>query len=608
MFNILNNYINQAQLLKNDLIEFHINLSGIAHFFEVLLLVTCLFFTLHQLGEKIRKKFIVFNEKNLSFFINIALGYILVGTGVCLLGILSLLTREILAIYIIMLLFIAFYPFSTRSINIPILNKKWSSLWKKHVWTKVCITIIIFSVFLRLLPPDIGADGIAYRTGYPRIYLANHTMMLEAKGTENFIAIPQLGEMLYVITEFLGFRDASKFIHFTFYLLIVLLLWQVCKLRTDGYNYRFAALFFASSPLVIHIAPSAYTDFPGIFCFVLSVIILAHYKQHLHKTVIVSAILYGGALATKFWFLIFFPAFILYLWLTLNKKSKSIKTIFLFLAISFLVASPWYLRSALIPGERFYFASKNDELAANTFVKKITYFLQYRLSDHKWLLKDFIPLAFIGIIYLVLKPTFTFRMIKRSSLILALVIFTCVFLIYPTIFTGRYMIPTFIFIAILSSVGFSYLVERNNYFKYILGFAFGVTAVYYFLNSALILPYGIGLANQHNYATRKFTEDFSVYYDFNNAFSEKIDDNETVAVNGLIAFYYADFSYRDISYFIDNKQRMFIYLKKHNINKLLMRGEDIKSLCKRLADCREVKFTLLASYAPAKQYLYKVNY
>lgn len=602
----------QLEYLQKDYLGFHFNTISILHFIEIVVIVFYLFFLMRQLGKKVRVHFFSFDNPRLNFFIDIALGHILIGTYICLLGILSLLTTFVLTISLLILSFIAFVPL--RSVHEDLLflrrYKKKLTLRGEYFWTKIGIVFIVFAVFLRLLPPDIGADALDYHTTYPRLYLSHHTMMLEPKGTESFIAIPQLSESVYVITQFFGFPDASKFIHFLFYVLCILLLWQLA--RQKSMLFRFAPLFFAASPLAIHIAPSAYGDFQGVYFLLLSVILLSTQKVFLMRTVSLSGVLFGGVLATKIWGLVFFPVFFLYFYIVLRKNGlfMILKTCIFFSVFSLGIPAIWYLRSFLLTGNLLYFPVEISKAVPKSLIERLWGRFSFNLESKKWYLTDYLFLSYIGIPFLLFSFTETKKLLKKIPFLLFSLFTLLLFLLLPSEFSGRYSLPGYAIISVLLSVGFLRFLSLHKMIRITVGAFFGLLALYYLCNSLLILPYGLGLTNQDAYLTRAFGGNGTTYYDFEHKFSQHIDSNETVATYGFSPMYYADFPYKNIFYFVDEKRRLLIYLQKERIAKLLVRGGDIHWMCtkEKITDCNTVHFTLLTKYDSAQQYLYSITY
>src|SRR6185369_6243597 len=232
--NISNNYF----FLRNDFIGFSINSFSILQFLLHVVIAGSVFIIFYLLGDKLRRLF--FNEnKEFTHFINIALGFITVGTGIGILGIFSLLYSWVLAVYLLAVLLFAFYPFSLKKFR-EITYQNFIKLIRFgknfYVWG---VFLFIIIAFLRLMTPEIAEDG--YHTDLPTLYLTSHTTIYENRDRLHVIPYPQLAEMIYVIPVFLHDKEAARFIHFGFHLAIICLLFSIQRVNKSSFT-KFAPL------------------------------------------------------------------------------------------------------------------------------------------------------------------------------------------------------------------------------------------------------------------------------------------------------------------------------------------------------------------------------
>lgn len=610
--------IDKFNLLKSDFIGVSLNINGIVSFFEIVLFVLLIFVILYLLGEKILLNIfrIFIKSKFIECFINIAIGYIFFTTGICILGIFSILTPMVLSSYLLFIFLFCVYKTNYVTEFLSISRNIKNSLTeyiKKDYKVALVVGILIFITFLRLIPPETGADALDYHTSYPRLYLKNYTMMLEPIATEGVIAIPQLGEMLYIVPEFLGSRDASRFIHFTFYLFTVAL---ICYIGFLNNKSKYAPIIFASSPLVLHIAPSAYGDFPATFLFLLSVILILE-KNLRSQNIFLSGILLGGMFASKMWSLVFLPIFIVYI-ITREWKENiqfKLKISLLFLLTSISVPMIWYLRSIVLTGNPFYYSVdvvpqvlNFGRIFPNDIYSTIFNFSSKIRID---LLFDYSPLIILCLIPIIYKPVELIREVRSSMLWIFTFITVAIYFFLPQgFYDSRYLLPAYSILVFSLSISLNKFIMENRSFRYIALLITIFILGYYVINSLIGVLYGIGWANTESYLRRYHTSingDVS-YYDFDGKFSKLINKNETVATYGITLYYYADFEYKHVFYIFKNK-RMLNQLKENNVSKLIIRGGDINWFCHKLQvlDCNKEKYIELSSYTPAKQYLYEIK-
>lgn len=600
LLNIVENY----KYLLEDFTGFSFNLIGTLHVLTNFFIAIGLIVIFYLIGKKIRLLF--FKKEyhgSLEHFINIALGYILLGTGIAILGIFSLLYLKILFIYLFLLIAIALYPTNTLKNSLKdIFNliKNSPPYFIKHKWIFWGVILFLAISFLRLIPPEIGEDAIGYHTDLPLLYLKTHTMILESKEIQHVIPIPQLGEMLYVITESLGIKDASRYIHFSFYILIVILLYYIGANKKTSFLGMYSTIFFVTAPIIIRLASKANVDFQALFCWLLSVFIITKEKKCTLFSVILSAIIFGGALSTKLWTIAFLPIFLFYMILTQKTKIYALKLSAIFLFFSILISCIWYFRAYIITGNPLFPAfSSKDSLLNFIGINKFVFSLPN--------LVVFSPLFFIGIIFLFFRFPYAIKKLKNLRLFLFFILLSLEHL-FIQYYIPRYLLSLYTVGIIIVSSGLQQFVFFSRIKNYVFSIAFFVLFFYYSINTLLALPYGFGWADKNKYLSRILSKDSSSYYDFDHLFDKNISKKDLVAIYNLSGFYYANFTYIDTGYIFDKKNRSFDLLKKRGVTKLLMHG-DIEWFCKqlKLSDCDPKKYKLLVSYYPGLRFLYSLQ-
>lgn len=593
--NILNNYM----FLREDFSGFDLNMLGIGFFFLHILIAVGIFVAFYLFGRRVKQLFFSENVKY-TFFINVALGYITIGTGIGLLGVFSLLIPKIIAVYLIIICLVALYPyqFNFKKIKYPLFIHK-----NIFVWGTL---LFIFIGFLRLATPEITEDG--YHTDLPRLYLSSGTTIQDTKELLHVIPYPQLPEMIYLIPIFLGDKEATRFIHFGFYITIILILFTIAR------NFaKFAPLIFVTTPLVIRYSPSQYTDFFMLFTFLLSVILIK--KNMSRKNLILSGILFGAALSAKMWMFVYLPVVLFYIiFLHINSKFlNNLKLITIFVSSSLSIVALWYIRAYIITGNPIYPLFSTLEYLGIEQITNVSLYnhlgLNTKLLNPKNMIV-FSPLFFLGIGFCLLYFKEFIRKIRYFPLFIFFILLTLVQL-FVKIYLSRYLFSWYIVFSIIVSFGASIAIIKSRIAKYCFSTLYMIIFSYYFINTLFIVPYGLGWADRNSYLTRVLSKDNASYYDFDHRFDKWISSKDLIAVDGIVSFYYADFSYIDIGYIFGKNNKSFDLLKNNDITKLLIKGGDIEWFCKRLelTDCRKDKTKLLATYPPdVKKYnLYAIE-
>src|SRR3989344_1498396 len=235
---LIQNLINNYNFLQQDYTGIQFNASIVLNLIINISISLGLIIVFYLLGNKIKNIFL--NKNNLQeqeIFIKIALGYIFIGTGLAVLGFFSLLYSSAITSYLTIMVLLSIFPLHSLKENIKELNKFKKQLFndfKIHKWIFIWIALFILIGFIKLQSPEMREDQ--YHTDLPIQYLKSHTIMLPSREGIMVSASPQLGEMSYLIAIFLGSKEATRYIHFIFYILVLLLLNSLSKDK----KYKFA--------------------------------------------------------------------------------------------------------------------------------------------------------------------------------------------------------------------------------------------------------------------------------------------------------------------------------------------------------------------------------
>ncbi|MDP2637832.1 MAG: hypothetical protein Q8P26_02125 [Candidatus Levybacteria bacterium] len=589
--NIYKNFLN----LKSDFIGIGFFPDIFISFILSIAIALFLFLLYYQIGKKIRLLFFKNNNyKNLNPFINIALGYICINSGIAVFGALSLLNHFILWSYISVVAAIAFFPLK-KSLELKNEIKDFFDVFKKllkgNKWIALGVLLFVLIAFIRLIPPEIGEDAIGYHTSDSHRFLINETTILPFSYVA--LPVPHLGEMSYVLSEIMGNKDSARYVHFMFYLGVVFIL-----LLVNPYG----ALFFVTAPVVIQVSSKANVDFQWIICWLLATLLITQSKFKESKTIILVGLLAGGMFASKLWTIAFFPIFILYMLIVYRKYSlfDKLRKIFLFSFFAFFVDLIWLLRSYFMTGNSLYpFLSS---VAGGIGIKETLGFGNVigfnQLMFHMQNVSVFSPLFFLGILYFLLNWRFSFLLLSKFRLSLFFV-FLLIEYIFVKYHFGRYLLGLYSLAVLVVPVSLAYIIKKNYLYKIILAGVFSILFSYYFINALFSLPYGLGWADKNKYLTRILSRDNSSYYNFDHKFEKFISGKDIVATYGIYGYYYANFNYVDVGITFNENNKSFDLLAKKNVTKLFIKGGDISWFCKTLniSNCSSDKAKLLATYS-----------
>lgn len=211
-------------------------------------------------------------------------------------------------------------------------------------------------------PGPLEWDALAYHLADPKLYIALHRITLLP--TEHHSNFPFTMEMLFAVGLMYGGYPLANLFHFVMEVLTVLMLigyGDGLLGRKAGY---FAALLFASTPLIVWESSVSYIDVCTSLYATLS--ILSYLSATVHGTakayaspssrasMILSGITMGFALGTKYLALVPFGLLLI---LMLMRRS-AVKNVAYYVLIAVAIASPWYIKNAMLmrnPVYPFYF-------------------------------------------------------------------------------------------------------------------------------------------------------------------------------------------------------------------------------------------------------------
>ncbi len=609
------NVFQKITYLKQDFLGFSIDYLVFIDFIANIVFALILIFASFSLGKKVLNYFTkTTDDYEFGYLVYTALGYIIIGSIIGLLGLFSLPNPLVILSIITIVLLIAFaFPLSLTQNLVYFYKavKRTLIQLKTNKLVFVSIILFVFLALINLINPEIREDQ--YHVDLPRIYLQNQTIMIPPKEELHVSGSPLLSEMYYLIGIFLGSKESARFTHFAFYILVLLSLIEFSKVK----NYKFAIytpLLLASAPEVIHETSSMYVDFQWILSFLLSILILIQAKRITFPILAVSGFLLGGMLATKLWTIVFIPVAISYLFIILKNETIGKKILNLLNFGFFILIAPllWFLRSFILTGNPLYPAFTSQTLLDSTeWNLPLSHYLgiNYAILDPSYYLNVFSPLFFLGIILVVYRFRDNFSLIKKLSIFKYLLILLIVylFIIYPY---GRYLLGLYVLFIFLAAFGIDNFLSKFKRFKYLIYLVVLAIFFYYLISSILVLPYSLGMANKNNYLSRILIRDNSSYYDFGNKFNKYISDNDLIAMYNFHGYYYADFKYIDINYIFDNKNRDFKLLKEKGVTKILIRGGDIRWFCEKIKinNCNSGNYSPISSYLEYPYYyLYNIK-
>ncbi len=361
-------------------------------------------------------------------------------------------------------------------------------------------TVLIASVIILSYVPPVSRDALTHHLAVPNLYI-KHGSVYEIPDIE-FSYFPMNLDILYMVPLYFGNDIAPKFIHFSFALLTVWLLFSFLKKRLNTLYALTGILFFLSLPIIVKLSIMVYVDLGLIFFSTASLIYFLKWIEENFKLrfLILSAVWCGLALGTKYNGLI--VCFLLTLFVpfiySISSFSKSdtpssfilhpsfraagYGAVFLFVAL--LVFSPWMIKNYIWTDNPIFPLYDNCFNRADDSARKINHFTlrSVNFNESSWQIaliplriffqgRDGSPKYFDGKLnpLLFILPFFAFlgsgknkALMTEKKILLAYAVLFILFAFFTTDMRIRYISPIIPPLVILSVFG---LYNINTFFR-----------------------------------------------------------------------------------------------------------------------------------------------
>lgn len=229
----------------------------------------------------------------------------------------------------------------------------------------ILISLPIAFAFFCSLMPETQSDGLRYHLSVPKLYLQHGGIYLIPDIA--FSNFPFLVEYIYTIPLAFGLDSVPKMIHASFYLFSIRLIYQLAKRMGNERCAIFAALMFASVPFTSIFASWSFIEMGltlyTLVAFSLCLEIVESTKEgkgnESWRLVVLCGISGGFLLSCKYTALsTLFFFFLMLVWpfqgLTARNAVSHLRRAFLFVLVSGVVVSPWYIKNLYFLGNPVY--------------------------------------------------------------------------------------------------------------------------------------------------------------------------------------------------------------------------------------------------------------
>ena len=210
----------------------------------------------------------------------------------------------------------------------------------------VCLCLMFLSCFA----PPTYYDSLVYHLALPELYITLKKLIYFPRNL--YSSFPQNMEMLFTFALLTGDEIVPNLMSFSFVLFTVFGIYSFCNKFFERKISTLAVTLFLSSTSVMLLGPSTYVETGLLFYTFASIYaIVLFLKENSIKYLILSGIFCGFASGVKYTGIIpllVITAILFYFYI--KHKKYTLKEIFIFVGICFLIFSPWAIRNIINTG------------------------------------------------------------------------------------------------------------------------------------------------------------------------------------------------------------------------------------------------------------------
>ena len=239
--------------------------------------------------------------------------------------------------------------------NFRVLLQTWKESGREApAWVQVAIVLAFLLVFLLALAPPVEAfDALLYHLTVPAMWLKDGGLKLVNMPHYWF---PELVEGIFAWPMALGSDRAPQFVHFTFGLLTVLLLWDWSRRLWGNRIAWWVLALLLTMPSLLWLAAWAYTDLALSFYTLAVLYTVWKWKDTGgNRWLALGGLMTGFAMGVKYTsILVPLTGVIFLLWWGRRDIRNTLLRILGYGGLAALVAFPWYARNWIWTSNPFY--------------------------------------------------------------------------------------------------------------------------------------------------------------------------------------------------------------------------------------------------------------
>jgi 4-amino-4-deoxy-L-arabinose transferase-like glycosyltransferase len=211
-------------------------------------------------------------------------------------------------------------------------------------WIPISVGLAgVLTFLLSLAPPTEDFDALLYHLTIPAWWLRDGGITLTSVPPYWF---PQIVEGSFIWPMALGFDTATHLIHFTWFLLMIFLLWHWARQLWNNSIAWDTLLILLTMPSLLWLATWAYTDYALVFAGLATLYSLWKWQgTQKNRWLFIGGIMAGIAVSVKYTGFVIPLVGMLLVAIWEQGFLQRLKKVAYFSATTVLVASPWYLRN-----------------------------------------------------------------------------------------------------------------------------------------------------------------------------------------------------------------------------------------------------------------------
>jgi hypothetical protein len=225
--------------------------------------------------------------------------------------------------------------------------------WPEGRLTRIAVVFVVLMLalsFVWALAPPTAWDSLTYHLNGPRLYLDQGRIAQTIDLP--YLGFPQLVEMLYALALMSGLPSVAPLIHWTFALLLTVLMADVAARRWNRSTGWLSAAIFLSAPTVVMLAGWPYVDLALTFYSFAAFVALTSERK---DGTLLAGALCGLAMATKYTAASVAIALAVLALLAAERGARArLSNVMRFAIAAGLVAAPWYVKTWLTTGNPVY--------------------------------------------------------------------------------------------------------------------------------------------------------------------------------------------------------------------------------------------------------------